>query len=120
MTGPAERFPARYQNRAQSRCAQDHHLQELTIDALGAISEPVLFVRQLHEHCQKVHQSAELVAPLADALLAEDYEKVRTLRGEATRIADEAGQMRLLLCDQIKDMHFRSASGYAFSQYLAH
>jgi uncharacterized protein Yka (UPF0111/DUF47 family) len=62
----------------------------------------------------------ELVAPLGDALLAEDYEKIRTLRKETTRIADEARQMRLSLCDQIKDMHFRSASGYAFSQYVAH
>jgi predicted phosphate transport protein (TIGR00153 family) len=90
------------------------------MDVLDAISEPVLFARQLHEHSQKIHQGVELVAPLADALLAEDYEKIKTLRKETTRIADEARQMRLLLCDQIKDMHFRSAGGYAFNQYLAH
>ncbi len=89
------------------------------MDAFDMISEPVLFAQQLHEHANRVHQSVELIRPLVEALLAGDHEKVQTLHEHMSRIRAEAGQVKLSLYDQIKDMHFHSAGGYAFSQYLA-
>jgi len=89
------------------------------MDAFDMISEPVLFIQQLREHSNSVHQSVELIQSLADALLAEDYEKIRTLHEQMCRIKDEVDQSRLLLYGQIKEMHFHSAGGDAFSQYMA-
>jgi predicted phosphate transport protein (TIGR00153 family) len=89
------------------------------MDAFDMISEPVLFVEELCEHANRVHQSVELTQSLADALLAEDYEKMQTLHEQAFRIRDEVDQSRLSLCGQIKEMHFHSVGGDAFSQYLA-
>jgi len=89
------------------------------MDAFDMISEPVLFAQQLREHSNKVHQCVELIQSLADALLAEDYEKIWTLHEQMCRIRDEVDQSKLSLYGQIKEMHFHSAGGYAFSQYLA-
>ncbi|MCX5639014.1 MAG: DUF47 family protein [Planctomycetota bacterium] len=88
------------------------------MDALDIISGPILFVQQVHEHSKKVHQGVELMQPLVDALFAEDYEKIKTLHKQMSEIKNEADQIKLSLYDQIKDMHFRSAGGYAFSQYI--
>jgi len=89
------------------------------MDAFDMISEPVLFIQQLREHSNKVHQSVELIQSLADALLAEDYEKIRTLHEQMSGIRDEVDQIKLSLYGQIKEMHFHSAGGDALSQYLA-
>ena len=89
------------------------------MNAFDMISEPILFIRQLREHSNRVHQGVELIQSLADALLAEDYEKTRTLHEQMGRIRDEVDQSKLSLYDQIKEMHFHSAGGCAFSQYLA-
>lgn len=89
------------------------------MDAFDMISEPILFVQELREHSNRVHQGVELIQSLADALLAEDYEKIRTLHEEISRIRDAVDQVKLSLYGQIKEMHFHSAGGCAFSQYLA-
>jgi predicted phosphate transport protein (TIGR00153 family) len=94
-------------------------MQELTMNAFDMIAEPICFARQLHEHAHKVHQSVDLVPSLVDALLTGDYEKIRTLHEQMSRISDEASQTKLSLFDQIKNMQFHSVGGYAFSQYLA-
>jgi predicted phosphate transport protein (TIGR00153 family) len=89
------------------------------MDAVDMVSRLVVFAQQLHEYSKKVREGVELIQPLADALLAEDHEKIDTLREQLSEIRNEADQIRLSLYDQIKDMHFRSVDGYAFSQYLA-
>lgn len=88
------------------------------MDVLDMISGPLLFVQQLHEHSKKVHRGVELMQPLVDALFAEDYEKIKMLHEQMSEVKNEADQVKLSLYDQIKDMHFRSAGGYAFSQYI--
>ena len=48
---------------------------------MGVLSRffaPSPFVK-LHEHARKVHECVELLRPLADALLTEDYEKIEDL-----------------------------------------
>jgi predicted phosphate transport protein (TIGR00153 family) len=94
-------------------------LQELTVDAFDMIGEPILFAQQLHEHASRVHRTVDLIRPLADALLAEDTEKIKTLQEQMSGIRDQVNQIKLSLYDQIKNMRFHSVGGYAFSQYLA-
>jgi len=89
------------------------------MNAFDMISEPVLFAQELREYSSRVRQSVELIQPLADALLAEDYEKILTLHAEMSRVRDEVDRSKLSLYGQIKEMHFHSAGGYAFSQYMA-
>jgi uncharacterized protein Yka (UPF0111/DUF47 family) len=49
------------------------------MNAFDMISEPVLFGEQLCEHSHRVHRCVELIPALADALLAQDDEKTRSL-----------------------------------------
>lgn len=89
------------------------------MDTLDTVSGLGVFAQQLHEHSGKVHESVELIQPLVDALLAEDYEEIEALHEQVSKITEEANQIRFSLYGQIKDMHFRSVDGYAFSRYLA-
>lgn len=89
------------------------------MNAFDMISEPVLFAQELREYSSRVRQSVELIRPLADALLAEDYEKILTLHAEMSRVRDEVDRSKLSLYGQIKEMHFHSVGGDTLSQYLA-
>jgi hypothetical protein len=81
------------------------------MNAFDMISEPVLFAQELREYSSRVHHSVELIQSLADALLAEDCDKIQTLHEQMSRITGEADQSKLSLYDQIKGMHFHSAGG---------
>jgi predicted phosphate transport protein (TIGR00153 family) len=89
------------------------------MNAFDMISEPILFTQELREYSSRVHQSVELIQPLADALVAEDTAKIQTLHEQMSRTRDEVDRSKLSLYDQIKGMHFHSAGGEAFSQYMA-
>ncbi len=90
------------------------------MNTFDMISEPLLFAEQLCEHSHKVHQSVELIQLLADALLAMDDEKMRTLHEQVSRTTQEVDQIKLSWHEQIRNMHFHSADGPAFNQYLAY
>jgi len=89
------------------------------MNAFDMISEPVLFIEQLREHSSRVYQCVELIQSLADALLAEDHEQIRTLHEQMSEIRDAAEQSKLSLYRQITEMHFHSAGGDIFNQYVA-
>lgn len=89
------------------------------MNAFDMISEPVLFTQELREYSGRVHQSVELIQSLADALLAEDYVKIRTLHDQMSGTWHQVNQIRLSLYGQIKGMHFHSVGGDAFNQYMA-
>ena len=89
------------------------------MNAFDMISEPVLFEQQLCEHSHRVQQSVESIPLLTEALLAGDEEKMKTLREQVSRTRDELDQIKLAWYEQIRHMHFHSAGGPAFSQYLA-
>jgi uncharacterized protein len=89
------------------------------MNAFDMISEPLLFAEQLCEHSHRVHQSVELIPLLTEALLAADEEKIKTLHEQISAIRAEVDQSKLSLYDQIKNMHFHTAGGCDFSQYLA-
>jgi hypothetical protein len=88
------------------------------MDAMDMTSGPLVFVQRLHEHSTKVHEAVELIQPLADALLAQDREKMVNLHGQISKIVSEADQIKLTLYGQIKDVYFRSAGDYAFHGYI--
>jgi uncharacterized protein Yka (UPF0111/DUF47 family) len=89
------------------------------MNAFDMISEPVLFTEQLCERSCRVLQCVDLIPSLADALLAQDDEKMTALHVQVSALRVEVDQGKLSLYEQIRHMHFHRAGGYAFSQYLA-
>jgi uncharacterized protein Yka (UPF0111/DUF47 family) len=89
------------------------------MNAFDMIAEPILFAQQLHEHSRTVRRSVELIRPLVEALLAEDHEKIGTLHEQMSGLTAETSRIHVSLLEQIKNMHFHSAEGGTFSQYLA-
>ena len=75
---------------------------------------------QLHEHAKKVHECVELIRPLADALLAEDYEKIEELHNVMSKTEHEADQIKTELRDKISKMYFLSVGRLELSQFLAY
>ena len=75
---------------------------------------------QLHEHSKKVHECVELLRPLADALLAEDYERIEELHDLMSKTEHEADQIKTLLRDRINKMYFLSVGRLELSQFLAY
>ena len=51
-------------------------------------------VSQLVEHARKVHECVELVKPLMEALIAEDYERIRYLQDKVSKIEYEADLLK--------------------------
>ena len=89
------------------------------MNAFNRIAEPALFVQRLNAHSLSVDQSVALTQLLAEALLAEEYERVWTAHEQISSLTEEVGQIKHSLYAQIKNMHFHPTGGYAFSQYLA-
>lgn len=75
---------------------------------------------QLHEHAKKVHECVELIRPLADALLAEDYEKIEELHNMMSKTEHEADQIKTELRDKITKMYFLSVGRLELGQFLAY
>jgi len=75
---------------------------------------------QLHEHSKKVHECVELLHPLANALLAEDYEKIEELHNLMSKTEHEADQIKTKLRDNITKMYFLSVGRLELSQFLAY
>jgi predicted phosphate transport protein (TIGR00153 family) len=75
---------------------------------------------QLHEHAKKVHECVELIRPLADALLAEDYEKIEELHNVMSRTEHEADQIKTELRDKLSKLYFLSVGQHELSRFLAY
>jgi hypothetical protein len=75
---------------------------------------------QLHEHSKKVHECVELLRPLTNALLAEDYEKIEQLHNLMSKTEHEADQIKTKLRDSITKMYFLSVGRQELSQFLAY
>lgn len=75
---------------------------------------------QLHEHSKKVHECVELLRPLTNALLAEDYEKIEELHNLMSKTEHEADQIKTELRDSITRMYFLSVGRLELSQFLAY
>lgn len=75
---------------------------------------------QLHEHSKKVHECVELLRPLTDALLAEDYEKIEELHDVMSKTEHEADQIKTKLRDRISKMYFLSVGRLELGQFLSY
>jgi len=75
---------------------------------------------QLHEHSKKVHECVELLHPLTNALLEEDYEKIEELHNLMSKTEHEADEIKTELRDRISKMYFLSVGRLELSQFLAY
>jgi len=86
---------------------------------LNKFFAPSPFV-QMHEHSKKVHECVELLRPLVNALLAEDYEKIEELHNLMSKTEHEADQIKTELRDKITDLYFLSVGRHELSRFLAY
>jgi len=75
---------------------------------------------QLHEHAKKVHECVELLRPLTEALLAEDYEKIEELHNDMSRREHEADVIKTELRDSLAELYFLSVGQHELSQFLSY
>jgi predicted phosphate transport protein (TIGR00153 family) len=75
---------------------------------------------ELHEHTKKVHECVELMRPLTEALLEEDYDKIGELHHQMSRTEHEADQIKTRLRDRISKMYFLSVGRSELSRFLAY
>lgn len=74
----------------------------------------------LQEHAHKVHECVKLLRPLADAMLAGDYDKIEELHNLMSRTEHEADQIKSSLRDRISKMYFMSVGKIEISKYLGY
>ncbi len=74
----------------------------------------------LQEHSKKVHECVELLKPLANALLAEDYDKLEDLHNLMSKTEHEADQIKNELRGKIHQMYFLSVGRSELSRFLAY
>ena len=74
----------------------------------------------LQEHAKKVHECVELLRPLTDALLAENYDKIEELHNLMSKTEHEADQIKTELRDRISSMYLLSVGRLELSQFLAY
>lgn len=75
---------------------------------------------QLHEHSKKVYECVELLRPLANALLEEDYERIEELHNLMSKTEHEADQIKTELRDRMTKMYFLSVGRSELSRFLAY
>jgi predicted phosphate transport protein (TIGR00153 family) len=89
------------------------------MSVLNKFFAPSPFI-QLHEHSKKVHECVELLRPLANALLSENYEKIEELHNLMSKTEHEADQIKTELRDRISKMYFLSVGRSELSRFLAY
>lgn len=75
---------------------------------------------QLHEHSKKVYECVELLRPLANALLEEDYEKIEELHKLMSKTEHKADKIKTELRDRMAKMYFLSVGRSELSRFLAY
>ncbi len=80
---------------------------------------PSPFIK-LHEHAKKVHDCVKLIRLLANALLAEDYEKIEKLHDVMSKTEHEADIIKTELRDKLTKLYFLSVGQNELSRFLAY
>lgn len=75
---------------------------------------------QLHEHAKKVHECVELIRPLTNALLAEDYEEIEKLHNVMAKAEHEADEIKTELRDKLSQLYLLSVGQHEISRFLAY
>jgi predicted phosphate transport protein (TIGR00153 family) len=74
----------------------------------------------LHEHTKKVHKCVELLRPLVQALMSDEYDKIKELHHEMSKTEHEADLIKTELRDKINKMYFLSVGRQELSRFLAY
>lgn len=74
---------------------------------------------QLAQHTAKVHECVRLLRPLAEALIAEDYEKIRELHHQVSTTEHEADQIKDEIRRGLGRTFLLSVGKYEVSRFLA-
>jgi len=74
---------------------------------------------QLAEHTKKVHECAQLIRPIAEAIIGEDDDKIDELHNVMSKTEHEADTIKDEIRDQISKMLFLSVGKYEVSRFLA-
>ena len=74
----------------------------------------------LHEHSKKVHKCVELLEPLVEALLNEQYDRIEKLHNEMSRTEHEADVVKNEIRDQIHKLRFISVGHDEIVSFLAY
>ena len=72
----------------------------------------------LLEHAEKVHECLKLVRPLMDAMTTEDYEEVRRLQDQVSKLEHEADQIKHTIREQLPRRYFLPVSREDLDAYL--
>jgi len=73
----------------------------------------------LHEHSKKVHECVELLRPLVDALLAEDWARIEQLHQRMSKTEHQADVLKTQIRDELTKLHFLSVGHEELSRFLA-
>lgn len=74
---------------------------------------------QLAQHTEKVHECVQLLRPLAQALVEGDYERVRELHHEISRVEHEADQIKDEIRTQLQRVFLLAVGKYELMRFLA-
>ena len=74
----------------------------------------------LLEHTRKVHECVELLRPLTEALLTEDYDKIEKLHDEVSRTEHEADVIKSDIRNKLQNVHLLSVGRNDLQKYLSY
>jgi len=74
----------------------------------------------LVEHTRKVHECAALLRPIAEAILAKDYEKIENLHNQMSKTEHEADVLKNKIRDDLSHVYLLSVGRYELTRFLAY
>ncbi len=74
---------------------------------------------RLAEHTRKVHECVRLLRPLAEALIGDDYEKIRELHHQISATEHEADQIKDEVRKSLSQVFMLSVGKYELNRFLA-
>lgn len=72
----------------------------------------------LLEHAKKVHSCVKLICPLMEAMIQEDYKKVRSLQDEVSKLEYEADQIKHEIRENLPRRYFLPVSREDLDEFL--
>lgn len=74
----------------------------------------------LLEHTRKVHECVELLRPLTDALLSEDFDKMEELHDVVSRTEHEADEIKSNIRKRLHNVHLMSVGRNELQKFLSY
>jgi len=92
-------------------------VEEVNMSIIGKFfgATPFKFVA---EHTKKVHECVQLLHPLTEALLAEDYDRIEELHNQMSKSEHEADQIKNQLRDDISRVYLLSVQKSELKRFI--